>query len=302
MLTAKLALLVPLTLLATVFSAFWVRELRSGGGAGESAARRPSLAECGIGFLTDFLDTLGIGSFATTTALFRLRRLVPDRWLPGTLNVGHALPTVVQALIYISIIEVDALTLWLLVSAAALGGYLGAANVAGWPLRPVQVGMGLSLLAASLLLLLRLVEWLPAGGDANGLHGGLLAIGVAGNLFLGALMTIGVGLYAPCMIMVALLGMNPKAAFPIMMGSCAFLMPVASLRFVRAHSYSPAAALGLTIGGIPGVLIAAYVVRELPLDVVRGLVLLIAVFTAFSLLRAAARAPTVLPGTQPKPQ
>jgi uncharacterized membrane protein YfcA len=283
MLAAKLALLVPLGVLAAAFSAFWSRELRTR----VDARRKPSLVECAIGFLTDFLDTLGIGSFATTTALFRLRNLVSDRFLPGTMNVGHALPTVVQALIYIVIIEVDPLTLALLVAASAFGAYLGASRVSRWPMRAVQIGMGLSLMAAALLLLLRLVEWLPPGGDATGLYGWLLIAGVAGNVLLGALMTIGVGLYAPCMIMVSLLGMNPKAAFPIMMGSCAFLMPVASVRFVRARSYSPAAALGLTIGGIPGVLVAAYLVRELPLDALRWLVLVIAVYTAISLLRAA---------------
>lgn len=286
MLVAKLALLVPLGMLGTAFSAFWSREL----GLRTSVRRRPNLAECAIGFLTDFLDTLGIGSFATTTALFRLRGQVrlPDRELPGTLNVGHALPTIAQALIYIVIVEVDPLTLGLFVSASALGAYLGASRVSHWAIQPVRIGMGLSLLAAAILLLFRLSQWLPPGGDATGLHGWLLIAGILGNLFLGALMTIGVGLYAPCMIMVALLGMNPKAAFPIMMGSCAFLMPVASVRFVRARSYSPAAALGLTIGGIPGVLIAAYVVRELPLDALRWLVLLIAIYTAISLLRAAA--------------
>jgi uncharacterized membrane protein YfcA len=285
MLVAKLALLIPLGLLGAAFGVFWSRELR----VRTSERRRPTPFECGIGFLTDFLDTLGIGSFATTTALFRLRGFVSDRALPGTMNVGHALPTIVQALIYIVIIEVDPLTLGLLVSASALGAYVGAARVSRWPIRPVQVGMGLSLMAAAVLLLMRLVGWLPAGGDATGLHGAVLVAGIAGNLFLGALMTIGVGLYGPCMIMVALLGMNPKAAFPIMMGSCAFLMPVASVRFVRAGSYSPAAALGLTVGGIPGVLIAAYVVRELPLDALRWLVLAIAVYTAASLLRAASR-------------
>lgn len=285
MLAAKLALLVPLGVLAAAFGAFWARELRTHG----DAPRKPSLIECAIGFLTDFLDTLGIGSFATTTALFRWQKLVPDRLLPGTLNVGHAIPTVAQALIYIAIIEVDPLTLGLLVAASVVGAHLGAARVSRWPLRAVRIGMGASLLAAASLLLLRLLDWLPAGGDSIRLAGWLLVLGIAGNLLLGALMTIGVGLYAPCMIMVSLLGMNPKAAFPIMMGSCAFLMPVASQRFVRAQSYAPRAALGLAIGGVPGVLIAAYVVRELPLDALRWLVLMIAVYTAISLLRAASR-------------
>jgi uncharacterized membrane protein YfcA len=285
MLAAKLALLIPLGLLGAGFAGFWRRAWQ----LKPAAAGRPSALECTIGFVTDFLDTLGIGSFATTSTWYRLRSVVPDRLLPGTMNVGHALPTIVQALIYIVIIEVDALTLSALIAASVAGAYLGAARVANWPVRRVQIGMGLALLAAAALLFLRLLSRLPEGRDASALSGGPLALGILGNFVLGALMTAGVGLYGPCMIMVALLGMNPKAAFPIMMGSCAFLMPVASLPFVRAGSYAPSAALGLTLGGIPGVLIAAYVVRELPLDVLRWLVLGVAVYTSQALLRAAVR-------------
>ncbi len=150
--------------------------------------------------------------------------------------------------------------------------------------------MGLALLTAAALLVRQLVLGAPVGADAVALDGGRLVIGVVGNFVLGALMTVGVGLYAPCMILVSLLGMNARAAFPIMMGSCAFLMPIAGLRFVERRAYAPGVALGLTIGGIPAVLIAAYVVRALPLDAVRGLVVVVATYTATSLLRAALRA------------
>ena len=97
-------------------------------------------------------------------------------------------------------------------------------------------------------------------------------------------MTLGIGLYAPCMILVSLLGMNPKTAFPIMMGSCAFLMPVSSIRFVRERSFHPQAALGLAIGGLPAVLIAAFLVRSLPLSAVRWLVVIVVVYTAVNML------------------
>jgi len=126
----------------------------------------------------------------------------------------------------------------------------------------------------------------PAGGDTLGVRGALLAIALVGNFALGALMTLGIGLYAPCMILVSLLGMNPKAAFPIMMCSCAFLMPAASMRFIRERSYSLRAALGLAIGGVPGVLLAAYIVKSLPLSVVRWMVIVIVVYTAVTLIRA----------------
>ena len=127
----------------------------------------------------------------------------------------------------------------------------------------------------------------PAGGTALILRNWRLWAGVIGSLMLGALMTLGIGLYAPCMILISLLGMDPKAAFPIMMGSCAFLMPVASARFIQAGSFSPRAALGLALGGIPGVLIAALIVKSLPLTAVRWLVVLAVVYAAFTMLRSA---------------
>jgi uncharacterized membrane protein YfcA len=121
------------------------------------------------------------------------------------------------------------------------------------------------------------------------LSGARLAVAIAVNFVLGALMTLGIGLYAPCMILVSLLGMDPKVAFPIMMGSCAFLMPVGSIRFVGEGRYDLRAAVGLALGGVPAVLLAAFVVRALPLGAVRWLVIVVVVYTAAALLRAARR-------------
>jgi uncharacterized membrane protein YfcA len=140
------------------------------------------------------------------------------------------------------------------------------------------------------LMLYKAIKGDPAGGNDLSLTGGLLVAGLVGNFVLGVLMTIGIGLYGPCMILVSLLGMNPTAAFPIMMGSCAFLMPVASARFIKAGSYHPGATLGMMIGGIPAVLIAAYIVKSLPLTVIRYLVVVVVVYTSVSLLRAAQHA------------
>lgn len=240
-----------------------------------------------IGAFTNFFDTLGIGSFATTTALFRIFKMAPDRIIPGTLNAGHTLPTITQAFIYTTLIPVDVLTLFAMIAAAVLGAWLGAGVVAHWPQAKVQLGTGFALFAAAALMLMTQLKLFPGGGEALGVRGTLLAIAAAGNFVLGALMTLGIGLYAPCMILVSLLGMNPTAAFPIMMNSCAFLMPVGSLRFMREHSYSVRAALGLAIGGVPTVLIAAYLVKQLPLSAVRWLVIVVVVYTAVTLLRAA---------------
>ena len=338
------ALLAVLAIVALTYVALIVRATIRGKAAGEPAA--PSPGEVAIGFVTNFFDTLGIGSFATTTAAFRLR-LTPAqkraatggvllvaivgallvRWLwpntifsqsiwfgltlvllviafafvfwsrgsvddgqiPGTLNVGHTLATIAQAFIFTKTVPVDPMTLVMLIAAAVLGAWVGAGVVAKWSKRRIQIGMGIALLAAAALLLMTLTDRNPTAGDLYKLTGAKLAIAFAGNAVLGALMTLGIGLYAPCMIMIYLLGMNPKAAFPIMMGSCAFLMPVASARFIRERRFDLRASLGLVLGGVPAVLLAAYIIKELPLTVVRWLVLVVVVYTAVGLLRAAQR-------------
>ena len=270
-----------------IYLAVWLRVIKRA--PGDPGA--PTRLQSAIGFVTNFFDTLGIGSFAPTTALFRMWRIVPVERIPGTLNVGSSLPAIVQAFIYIVIIEVDAVTLAVLISSAALGAWLGAGVVAGWPRRKIQIGMGLALLAASCLLVAVNLQLVPVGGGALSLRGQPLMLATLGNFILGALMTLGIGLYAPCLIMLSLFGMNPKAVFPIMMGSCAFLMPIASIRFIREGAYSLRPALGLAIAGVPAVLLAAFVVKSLPLTTLRWLVTAVVLYTAVTMLAAAFREP-----------
>jgi uncharacterized membrane protein YfcA len=250
---------------------------------------RPKPKAAATGFITAFFDTLGIGSFATTTSIFRQWHVVDDALLPGTLNVGITLPTVVQAYIYTGLIPVDSRTLILMIVASVVGAWLGAGIVARWPKPRIQLGMGTALLIAAGIFLGQALAFLPSPGVALGLTGGKLLFAIAGNFTLGALMTLGIGLYAPCMILVSLLGLTPTAAFPIMMGSCAFLMPVASARFIRLDRYDVRAALGLAIGSIPAVFLAAFIVKSLNLTAVRWLVIVVVVYTAIGLLRAARR-------------
>ena len=249
----------------------------------------PSPYQILVGVVTDFFDTLGIGSFATTTALYRARRTIDDRLLPGTLNVGHTLSTIAQAYLFFTSVEVDPTTLISMIAAAVVGAWSGAGFVAKWERRRVQAVMGAALLAIGAVIVIRQLND-PKGGDAHGVTGLLLAAGIAGNFVLGVLMTMGIGLYAPCLLLVCLLGMNPTTGFPIMMGSCAFLMPLASLRFLREKSCDLRACAGLSIGGVPAVFAATYLVTNLDLKVVKWLVLVVVVYTAISLLLAARRA------------
>jgi Sulfite exporter TauE/SafE. len=287
-----------------VFTALWGRDIArrraravadkdgTPGDRTEAAATRaglPSPAQTAIGFVTNFFDTLGIGSYATTTSIFKLFRLVPDRLIPGTLLVGHMWPTVAQAVIYIHIVKVEMTSLVLLVGASVLGSWLGAGVVAGWPKRKIQIGMGLALLGAAGLMLASALHFLPGGGDTLGLHGWRMGVGLIGNFAFGALMNLGIGAYAPSLILFGFLGMDLKAVFPVMMGSCAFIMPTSGIRFIGRGSYSPRAALGLALGGVPGVLLAAYVVRELKVDQLRWLVIGVVTYSALAMLHSAAK-------------
>ena len=151
--------------------------------------------------------------------------------------------------------------------------------------------MGVALLVAAVLFAAKNVDWLLVGGNGFGLNGAMLPFAAGVSYVLGALMMLGIGFYAPCLILVSLLGMNPLAAFPIMMGACAFLMPIGGERFLRSGRYDRGAALGLTLGGIPGVLVAAFIVKSLPLVWLRWLVVSVVVYASILMLRSAARAP-----------
>lgn len=276
-------LIAALLLIAGIFGAVLLRTARARG------QLRPSAEAIALGAVTNFFDTLGIGSFAPTTAWIKLRRLVPDSFIPGTLNAGHSLPTVAQALIFINLVSVDPWLLLACIAAAVVGALIGAPIVIRLPLRVLQGIVGVALLIAALLYALTNLGLMPGGGAALSLSPRLFIAAVAAHFIMGALMTFGIGLYAPSLILLSLMGLNPTAAFPIMMGACAFLMPVSSLRFVRAERIDLRVVQGLTLGGIPLVLLAAFVVKSLPLQALRWGVVLVVLYAAALLLRSAAR-------------
>jgi len=280
----QLALVSLVSLAAVAFLALWLSS------AGRHAGHRsPTWIEVAIGTVTDFFDALGIGSFATSTSIFRALRLVPDELIPGTLNVGHAPAAIAEALIFVVVVAVDPALLAAMTAAAVLGAWLGAGVVVHLPRDRIQWGMGAALIVAGALFVAVNLHVFPGGGTALALHGWRLVLAVAINFVLGALMTVGVGIFGPCMLTLALLGMNPIASFPIMMASGALLQCVASERFLRTQRYAFGPAAGLALGGVPGVLLAAFVVKSLPVTALRWLVTLVVAYTALSLLRAARR-------------
>jgi uncharacterized membrane protein YfcA len=279
---AKTALLGVLVLVNVAFVVGWIR-----------AARRyrlsgwPAPADILIGFFTDFLDTLGIGSFAPTTALFKFRGKPADELIPGTLNVGHNAAAFLETVLFVTAVPVEPVLLASMVASAAAGAWLGAGVVSRLPRRAIQLFMGIALLIAALFFAMKNLGAFPQGGSALGLQGWAFALAVVVNFVLGALMCIGIGNYAPSMIVLSLLGMNPLAAFPIMMGSDGILQPVASLGFFRSGRFAHVPALGLVFGGVVGVLVAFYIVKRLPLTMMRWLVIVVVVYAAVSMLRSA---------------
>jgi uncharacterized membrane protein YfcA len=276
-------LLALLSVSALIFAIVYLRDI---------AKRRPSFSKvswlplAGIGFVTNFFDTLGIGSFAPTTSFYKFTKMVDDRVIPGTLNVGHCLPVVAQALIFITVVEVAPLTLISMMVAATLGAVIGAGEVCKLPVNKIRIGLGGALIIVALAMLAGILNIMPSGGEAFALTGWKFIVALVVIFIFGALQTIGIGLYAPCMALVYALGMNPRAAYPIMMGSCALLMPWASLKFIKEASYDPKAAIGLTGLGIIGVLIAAYIVKSLPLNVLKWVVVVVILYTSVIMFRS----------------
>jgi uncharacterized membrane protein YfcA len=245
--------------------------------------------------VTNFFDTLGIGSFAPTTAYMKIRKMAPDSHFPAILNAGHALPTVAQALIFITLVQVSPILLISCIAASCAGALIGAPIVQRAPVRIIQGVVGLALLIAATLYALSNLNLMPIGGDALSLEGAYFVIAVAAHFIMGVLMMFGIGLYAPSLIVLSLLGLNPAAAFPIMMGSCAFLMPISSLNFLKSDRIDLRIVLGIALGGIPAVLVAALVVKSLDLVTLRWLVVIVVFYAAALLLRSAVFAKKTTP-------
>jgi uncharacterized membrane protein YfcA len=241
-----------------------------------------------LGATTNFFDTLGIGSFAPSTAWIKLRKLVPDSHIPGVLISGHALPTIAQGLIYITLVEVDPVLLVASIAASVAGALAGAPIALRLPVRTIQISVGIALLLAGGFFAAANLGIMPAGGDSRSLPPLLFGLALAGAFVTGALMTVGIGFYAPLLAMFSLMGLNPVAVFPIMAGAGAMMMPASALRFIKSDRIDLKLALSLTLGGIPAVLVAAYIVKSLPLEALRWVVVVVVVYTGAIMLRAAA--------------
>jgi uncharacterized membrane protein YfcA len=275
-----------LGLMTSFFGFYYIRDVIK---SRKAFSRKPWYGLFSTGFITNFFDTLGIGSFAPQTAIFKFFKLVDDRLIPGTMNVGNTMATVTQAFIFMTAVKVEPVTLVSMSTAAPLGALLGAGIVAKMSRRWIQFGLGCGLMAVALIIIAGFLNLMPVGGVATGLSGWKLILIIVMSFIFGALQTIGVGFYAPCMAMVYALGMHPATAFPIMMTATAMLMAAGGARFVKEKAYDTKAAIALTISGIAGVFLAAYVVKSLPLNVLKGVVCFVVLYTSVWMFVSAAR-------------
>jgi uncharacterized membrane protein YfcA len=276
-----LALLVPLILAILLFTFVLAR-------AAIADRAKPTLESIGLGAVVSFFDTLGIGSFAPTTAWLKFRKLVPDRIIPPTMLVGLSPPAMAESVIFLILlgVMVDPVLLFGCAVAVLLGGLVGAPLVARAQVWIVQLVVGMGLVLAAIAYAATNLHLMPGGGTASSLSMELTIAAIAANFVFGVLLNFGVGNYAPTLVTLSLMGMNPRLVFPIMAAGAAMMGAGACVRHIQMRNLDMRVVVGLAIGGVPAVLVAAFLVKQMPLDVLRWLVILVVVYAAAIMFRA----------------
>jgi uncharacterized membrane protein YfcA len=276
-----IALLVPLSLAILVFGFILVR-------AAIAKRAAPSVEAMVVGAIVNFFDTLGIGSFAPTTAWLKFRRLVPDRLIPPTMLVGLTPPSMAESIIFLVLLGVlvDPVLLIGCVIALLMGGLLGAPLVARSRVWVVQLVVAIALVLAAAAYAMTNLHLFPGGGTASSLPLSLMVLAIAANFGFGLLLNFGVGNYAPTLVMLSLMGMDPRLCFPIMAGGAALTGAGASIRHIMIGQIDLRIVMGLAIGGIPAVLVAAFIVKTMPLELLRWLVIVVVLYAAAVMLKA----------------
>lgn len=276
-----------LACLAVLTVAFGIRFALKAGHQPLGVSAEPVL----LGFVANFFDTLGIGSFAPTTAYLKFRGTVSDELIPPVLIAGYAIPTAAEAFVFITSVHIDGTLLIVCILMSILGALLGASIAARLPARQIRLLMGAGLLIAAALFALANLGEIPAGGTATSLGAAPFAVAAVATFALGLLVNVGIGIYGPLLITFSLLGLDPRAAFPVMMGSAAFQMLADGMKLIRIRPLDPRLLLSMAIGGVPGVLIAAFLVRSLPLQPLRwGVVVVVSYAALYMLLTSTASA------------
>ncbi len=249
----------------------------------------PSPEATVLGAVVNFFDTLGIGCFAPTTAYLKFRRMVPDELIPATMMAGMALPAAAEGFIFINGVKVDPLLMVLAIAASVAGSFAGVLLSARLPVGPIRLSMGLGLLVAAALYALSNLGLMPPGGTATSLPPLLAGVVIAASFGFGVLINLGIGNFAPTLVLVSLLGMDPRAAFPIMMGSSALLLLTSGVKILASRPLKLGLVVGLALGGVPGVLVGALIIKALPLAQLRWGVVAVVTYAGAVMLHAAVK-------------
>lgn len=231
-----------------------------------------------------FLSTFGISDFAISTILYRNKKLVSDKKLPGTLNTQCVIPVAVMALAYISVIKVEPVTLIVCILAQVIGAYIGPRFVVKLEPKVIKKFISIGLLVAAMFILAGKFNLVPSGGNASGLSGVKLIIAAIAIFIYGALNNIGIGSYSLTMATIYALGLNPAIAFPIMMGSCTFAVPIGSMQFIKYGEYSRKITLFTAIFGVIGVLCAVYLVKSLNVSMLQWVIAAVLIYSSISMI------------------
>lgn len=278
-------ILAPLTIAAIAFIVVLLRT------PGDKQSIQPSPIAICLGFITNFFDTLGIGSFAPTMAWMKLQRLVPDKLIPSTMVAGHSLPVLVQSAVFLMLLgaQVKPVLLVGCIVAMLVGGQIGVPLARHSPVRAVQFLVALALLIAAASYTSANLGLTPRSVGTGALSLEVLAVAMILHLLLGVLMNFGVGNYAPTLLVFSLLGIDTKLAFPVMSSACAYGMITSGVRLVRKKGLDLHLVSGIAIGGVPAVLLAAFIVKAMPLGLLRWLVVAVVLYASAILFRAALR-------------
>jgi len=171
--------------------------------------------------------------------------------------------------------------------AVLLGGLVGAPMVARTRVWIVQLIVAVGLLLAAVAYAMANLHLFPAGGTAASLPTGLTIAAIAANFLFGILLNFGVGNYAPTLVTLSLMGMNPKLIFPIMAAGAAAMGGGACIRHIQMGEMDLRVVVGLGIGGIPAVLVAALIVKSMPIELLRWLVIVVVLCAAAMMFRSA---------------
>ena len=276
-----IALLVPIGLATLVFAYILFK-------AAIARHAKPSGEAVVIGAITNFFDTLGIGSFAPTMAWFKFRKLVPDRLIPPTMLVGHSLPTMAQAIIYLILlgVAVDPILLVGCMIGLMAGGLVGVPLVTKAKVWVIQLTVSFALVLAAILYAMTNLDLMPGGGTLSSLPITLTIIAIIGNFIFGILINFGIGHYAPSLMLLSMMGLDPRLIFPIMAGGGALVIAGAGVRHIGIGQIDLRIVTAMAIGGVPAVLVAAYLVKNMPLDLLRWLVFVVVLYASYIMLRS----------------